>query len=69
MENQSPPTLETSAEELLLLIGERELVKHKQALQIRQLLTQVEEMSQTITGLRRELEEITGTKVVELKRG
>lgn len=54
--------IQTNPEELLLLIGERELIKFKQQQQIQALLKQVGEMQAEIDRLR-------GTeKVVDLRR-
>lgn len=53
---QSPmPKMQTSPEELFALIGEREVIKFKQGLQIQQLYMQIEEMSEEITRLREAL--------------
>ncbi len=54
--------IQTNPEELLLLIGERELIKFKQQQQIQALLKQINEMQEEIDRLR-------GTeKVVDLRR-
>ena len=55
--------METSVEELLLLIGEREFIKYKQQQEITRLNKQIEEMSQVITELRKD------ENVLEMKRG
>lgn len=48
--------LNVTPEELYMLIGEREVIKYKQGEQIKVLYAQIDEMSQEITRLRRELE-------------
>jgi len=54
--------IQTNLEELLLLIGERELIKFKQQQQIQALLKQINEMQEEIDRLR-------GTeRVVDLRR-
>ena len=55
--NQGNQRIDTSAEELLLLIGERELIKYKQGRMIAELQKQVSEMSEVITELRERLKE------------
>jgi hypothetical protein len=47
--------LETTPEELFMLIGEREVIKFKQAQEIKQLFKQIDEMGKEIEKLREEL--------------
>jgi len=56
--------LQTTPEELLLLIGERELVKYKQQQEIQKLYKQIDEMSAEITKLKTEIEDLKKPKLV-----
>ena len=44
--------IQTSPQELFMLIGEREFIKFKQGLKIQELYKQIEEMSKVIEELR-----------------
>ena len=46
--------LQTTPEELFMLIGEREFIKYRQEQLIKKLYTQIDEMAEVITKLREE---------------
>lgn len=66
MENQQ---IQTSPEELFVLIGEREFIKYKQQQELVKLYVQIDEMSKEITKLKEELKEVKGVEILDMKRG